>query len=105
MPLVWLIPQHYLPWLAAHQDVAALALVAAAGLLSRPAQALPRSWAIAAGVAIISVVLQRWLGLITFGGDAWMTALFLLAFAGSIAIGCASGTAAPGNARLLDLLA
>lgn len=105
LPLVWLIPQHYLPWLAAHQDVAALALASVAGLLSRSPQALPLSWAVAIAVAVISVVLQFGLGLITFGGDAWMAALYLLAFAGAIAVGCASGSIAKDTSQWLDVLA
>jgi O-antigen ligase len=105
LPLIWLIPQHYLPWLTAHQDFAALALITGAGLLSRSGQALPRAWAIAIGVAIFSVVLQLLLGPISFSGDAWMTALYLLAFAGAIAVGHASGTLAQGKASWLDLLA
>ena len=105
LPLVWLIPQHYLPWLAAHQDVAALALVSGAGLLSRPPQALPLPWAVAVGMAFISVALQFGLGLISFGGDAWMAALYLLAFAGAIAVGCASGSVAKDTSQWLDLLA
>ncbi len=106
LPLIWLMPQHYLPWLAAHQDVAALIIVAIAGLLSRTGQALPRTWAVATIIAIASVALQWWLGPIAFGGDAWMMALYLAAFAGAIALGRAAGSTTNGaNARGLDLLA
>lgn len=91
LPLVWLIPQHYLPWLAAHHDAAALALVAIAGLLSVSGQALPRTWGLATATALLVIALQFAFHEIPFGGDAWMASLFVLAFAGAIAIGVAVG--------------
>lgn len=103
LPLVWLLPQHYLPWLAAHQDAAALALVCAAGLLARGHGALPRPWALAI-VAAIASILGQWLtGRIAFGGDAWMVALYVVAFAGAIAVGHSTVRAAR-SSNWLDLL-
>jgi hypothetical protein len=106
LPWVWLLPQHYLPWLAAHQDIAALALLIAAGLMCRTDLALPRAWAVAAVVAVASIGAQRLAGTIVYAGDAWMAALYVLAFVGAIAVGHA--TARDGearDARWLDLLA
>lgn len=105
LPLVWLIPQHYLPWLAAHHDFAALALLCLAGLLVAQGQAIPRAWAFAVGIAVASAALQYVAGLIAFGGDAWMTALYLLTFAGAIALGQAIGGAKAGHGKVPDLLA
>lgn len=106
LPLVWLIPQHYLPWLAAHHDIAALTLVCAAGLLTPKGQVVPQSWLWALGAALCSVAVQFGLGLIAFGGDAWIAALYLLAFAGAIAVGHAVGRLwHPKQNGHLDLLA
>lgn len=106
LPLVWLIPQHYLPWLAAHQDVAALALLFIGGLLCSTDLALPRAWATAGGVTLASVAAQWLIGPTVFGGDAWMVALYTLAFVGAIAVGQATarecGARGP---RWLDLFA
>lgn len=106
MPGVWLLPQHYLPWLAAHQDVGVLALLVLAGLLARGDQGLPRSWALAALAALASIGAQALFGPIGFAGDAWMAALYVLGFAGAMAVGhaCATECEARGP-RGLDTLA
>jgi len=87
LPAAWLLANHYPPWLSAWQDGFALALLLLAGLtLSRPAT-LPRLWALWGAVAIGSVCLQGWMGLIVFAGDVWIVVLYLVAFLLAIAAG------------------
>jgi len=105
LPLVWLIPQHYLPWLAAHQDVVSLSLLALAGIVSSQRQAVPVSWLIAAAGVLASVGLQTAFGPIAFGGDAWMATLYVVAFAGAIGLGQSLGALGSDHAPTLDALA
>lgn len=87
VPAAWLMPQHYLPWLAAHQDVAVLGVLALAGLLA-PQPRLPGgAWGWAVAIALLSVGLQAAAGQIHFRADALMVALYLLALGGSIGLG------------------
>lgn len=87
VPAAWLIPQHYLPWLAAHQDVAVLSLLALAGLVA-PQPRLPvGAWGWAIAIALLSVSMQAATGRIHFRADALMVALYLLAFGGSVGLG------------------
>lgn len=99
---VWLIPQHYLPWLTAHQDFAALVLLCVAGLLSCNQQALPRAWAVAILLAWASIVFQWASGSLAFSGDALVAAVYVAAFAGAVAIGHTLGQS-PGQQRLRAL--
>lgn len=106
LPAVWLMPQHYLPWLAAHQDLGALLLLVLAGLLVRGPAALPLAWAAGLAAALASIGAQALLGPIVFGGDAWMAALYVLAFGSALAVGqAAASDAAAGQGRALDALA
>lgn len=106
LPAVWLMPQHYLPWLAAHQDLGALLLLVLAGLLVRGPAALPLAWALGLAAALASIGAQALFGPIVFGGDAWMAALYVLAFGGAIATGqAAAHDATAGRGRALDVLA
>lgn len=97
MPLVWLMPQHYLPWLAAHQEAAAWALTGLAALVmtrARTALSMPTPWLAATVLALASVAWQSATGRIVFLGDAVVTAAVLLTFLLGIAAG--SSIAAPG---------
>lgn len=106
LPGVWLLPQHYLPWLAAHQDVTALALLVVAGLLCRGDQAIPRAWMLGGIVALGCIAAQRLAGAITFGGDAWMAGLYVLSFTGAIAVGQSTARECEARGpRWLDLFA
>ena len=106
LPAVWLMPQHYLPWLAAHQDLAALLLLVLAGLLVRGPASLPLAWAAGLATALASIGAQALFGPIVFGGDAWMAALYMLAFGSALAVGQASAREAlDGQGRLLDAIA
>jgi len=95
MPVAWLLPNHYYPWLSAWQEGAALALLFAAALLCRARAGLPALWAAALVVALGSVGWQWASGRIWFGGDALMAALYLSAFGLAIALGAALTPTAP----------
>jgi len=85
--LAWLPANHYLPWLSAWQEgLALLAAALAATTLSRPGR-IPVPWGLAALVALVSVLAQALTGQLLFAGDAWLVALYLLAFMLSLAIG------------------
>ena len=87
IPLSWLLPNHYPPWVSAGQEGLALLLLFAAALFARRPVALPGLWVAAVGVAACSVVLQWGTGRVTFGGDVLMVLLYLAAFVLSIALG------------------
>lgn len=95
MPVAWLLPNHYYPWLSAWQEGAALALLFAAALLCRARAGLPALWAATLVVALGSVGWQWASGRIWFGGDALMAALYLSAFGLAIALGAALAPTAP----------
>ncbi|MFT3818377.1 MAG: Wzy polymerase domain-containing protein [Rubrivivax sp.] len=52
---------------------------------------MPRTWGLATAIALSVIALQFALHQIPFGGDAWVASLFVLGFAGAIAIGVAMG--------------
>lgn len=105
LPLAWLLPQHYLPWLTAHQDFVALALLCLAGLTCGLGGALPLAWALALAIALGSVFVQTLLGWL-YLGDATMVALYLLAFGGAISLGAGLARQPAGQRwHPLDLLA
>jgi O-antigen ligase len=75
------------------------------GLLVYGNFALPRTWAIAAIVAVAAIGVQGLAGPITYGGDAWMAGLYVLTFVGAIAVGQATAREhETSDPRLLDLL-
>lgn len=106
LPLAWLVPNHYFPWLSAWHEGFALWLLALAALLqSRPVR-LPTLWGAAIAVALASVGIQWLSGVILFGGDALMAALYLVAFALAIGLGSTlPAAAAPGRSSALDVVA
>ena len=105
IPLVWLLPNHYLPWLSAWQDGLALLLLFSAAALAKPRAVIPRLWALALGLAACTVVLQWATGRILFGGDALMVLLYLAALALAIALGSTlpALTGGPGRTALDSL--
>jgi len=108
IPVAWLLPNHYYPWLSAWQEGAALTLLFAAALLCRARSGLPALWAAALVIALGSVAWQWASGRIWFGGDALMAAFYLSAFGLAIALGAAlatperagEGAFGPGRRRL-----
>jgi len=87
IPLVWLMPNHYLPWPSAWQDGVALALLFGGALAARQRTTLPLVWVAAISIAAATVALQWATGRIMFGGDALMVLLYLGAFILSISLG------------------
>ena len=82
MLLSWLLPNHFRPWVTAYQDLlaaVALVLFAAAVLLGRGAR-LPTASILIGCLAIIPA-LQLATGILTFAGDAWVSAAYILALA------------------------
>lgn len=97
VPASWLLPNHYLPWVSAWQEGYAIAVLAAAALLSRTPLAVPQAWAFGIAVALCSVVAQALSGQVLFAGDALMAALYLVAFA--VALGAGEAALRGGPAR------
>lgn len=87
MPVAWLLPNHYAPWLSAWQEGLTLALLAAAGLAARRGGRVPAVWLAFVAAAASTVLLQWAFGLVRFSGDALMVVLYLGAVAAAAAIG------------------
>jgi Virulence factor membrane-bound polymerase, C-terminal/O-Antigen ligase/Protein glycosylation ligase len=87
--LAWLIPNHQVPWKTFHSDsAAAIALIVFVLALGKNWSSIkcpPIVWVLA-GVAAIPP-LQWAFGLLTFSGDAFVSALYVLGFAVAIAVG------------------
>lgn len=90
MALAWLVPNHYLPWVAFHSEVAAAAGFAVLAIVAIARGRSPAAWPALAlltfAVAAVPLV-QAAGGLIAFWGDAWMASLYLLGFALAIVVG------------------
>lgn len=106
LPSAWLLSNHYFPWLSAWQEGLALALVGGAGLLVRREGRLPRAWALVVAVVLLSVGGQWLAGQVAFGGDALLVAMYVLAFAGALALGAGLASTQGDERRLaVDVLA
>jgi O-antigen ligase len=86
----WLIPNFSLPWVSFDREwvatFAVVLLAAALALSSRQRWTLP--WGVPAVAAVALVPILQWAsGLIYFGGDAWMSVLYIIGFALAIVIG------------------
>lgn len=99
--LAWLLPGHYYPWAGFQQETMAAigaALVGLAALVSArewPARA-PLLAAVALAVALVPL-LQRAFGMVYFGSDALLGALYMVAFAMSM-VAARQLAAVPGSA-------
>ena len=86
----WLVPSFGIPWVSFDRElVAAIAGIALMGGLlvrGKAAWQLPTP-ALVAFVLIASVAVQWRAGIILFDGDAWMSALYLLAFGLAVVTG------------------
>lgn len=87
LPVAWLLPNHYPPWLSAWQEGVAFALLFAAAVVHRAGWQLPRRWAALVALAAASVLVQWSTGLMHFFGDAWITGLYLAGLLFAIALG------------------
>jgi hypothetical protein len=92
VPLAWLLPNHYYPWLSAWQEGLALFLLCAAAIACRRGASLPALWVAAVALALGSIALQWATGRIHFGGDALMAAAYLASFVLAIALGASFAT-------------
>lgn len=80
MTLSWLLPNHYLPWLAAHQDFASFAaLLLILSTVIKNKIALPRNFLLLIILPAIPI-LQYYFGIIYFAGDAWLSAIYISGF-------------------------
>jgi O-antigen ligase len=94
VPLAWLLPNHYFPWLSAWQEGLALALLLLATLTTRERGRLPVAWAGSLLLALVALALQWAGGVLLFRGDAVIVALYLLGF--GLALGLGAGQRAAG---------
>ncbi len=89
VPLAWLLPNHYFPWLSAWQDGWALAMLFASAAVAKTSGLIPKALGVLVILALGSVLLQWLIGRMYFGGDALMTAMYLCAFAVALMLGSA----------------
>lgn len=87
VPLAWLIPSHYLPWLAAQNEFLALAIVCFAGLFSASAARASSVWLVFAALVAASLLWQLSTGQLSYAGDGWMVGLYVAAFVLAIYLG------------------
>lgn len=105
--LAYLLPNHYSPWLSFHQELG-VALAFAPLLLWGALQYRSPLPSLALGSAALAIVpmLQWAFGVLYFSGDAWMSALYVLALAlaihtgGALVVSEVSGTTKGLLARL-----
>lgn len=89
VPLAWLLPSHFPPWLCAWQEGFAIAALALAALTSRGAGTVAMGWLVAMSIALTSIALQSLTGRIAYGGDATMAGLYVVLFGLALAVGAA----------------
>lgn len=87
VPLAWLVPNHFFPWLSAWQEGLALFLLFAAATVSQQFVAPNRLWQWLIGLIAASVSAQLVTGRIIYFGDALMVLLYVTAFALSLGLG------------------
>ncbi len=98
LALAWLIPNHFLPWVAFHSDayVALITLIGAGAAVCRVRASV--QWHVVSCVMAALVGLP-WLhhvaGLIPFTGQAWISSTYLLGFLLSLLIGARWESASP----------
>lgn len=104
--LAWLLPNHYLPWVVAYQEFA----VFFAGLLLVTVMLLSGRMKLSLaiiGFFLMSAIplLQLWVGVIYFAGDAWVTFFYLIGFALMLQVGYNLTAPAGERHHLVQLLA
>ena len=103
--LAWLVPNHYTPWSSFYNEAVAvvgLALLALPLRSAKPVSAPVAAWFI---FAASGIVLVQWaVGQIAYAGDAWVSILYLAAFATAVIVGHHRATiSADGLAQGLSL--
>ena len=101
-----LLPNHYSPWLSAHQELAAAIAFAPLILLSVFRAGKPICLAWPALILILVIGVQFALGKIVFAAEAWMGALYLTGFVLAVCAGAqlVMATARTGAQRSLEPL-
>lgn len=98
---VWLLPNHYPPWGAFHNDAyAAVVLLATAGVVlsARPPGPMAWHWAtVAVVVCALLPMLQLLFGQILWLGTAWINSAYLLGLACALSLGAVWEKRAPGG--------
>jgi O-antigen ligase len=104
--LAWLPANHYYPWASAWQEGLALLFLGAGLVLWSRGSRLPVAWAAFVALALVSVAAQLLFAQISFGGDAWIVALYLIGFALALMAGDGLVVAEQGtqDSRRLELL-
>jgi O-antigen ligase len=104
--LAWLPANHYYPWASAWQEGLALLFLSAGLALWSRGSRLPVAWAAFVALALVSVAAQLLFAQISFGGDAWIVALYLIGFALALMAGDGLVVAEQGtqDSRRLELL-
>lgn len=106
IPLAWLLPNHYLPWVSAWSDGLSLLCLSLGLIANRRLAVTSVLPAIGAFAAVVVIGVQAALGLIYFAGDALMAALYLSAFLAAISLGSGLVNGSFANQRsALDTLA
>lgn len=101
LSLAWLMPIHFPPWSTFHADAwMALGMVVGATALVWRAQSTVPVHSLPLVIAVLVAVpwAQFGLGLLPFGGQAWMSSLYLLGFLLALLVGAYWETACPGQA-------
>lgn len=87
VPLAWLLPNHYWPWLSAWQDGLALAMITIAAISFRGTAMIARSWVLFSVLAVLNLAAQALGGHIFFSGDAWIAAFYVASFLVAVLVG------------------
>lgn len=87
--LAWLLPSHFLPWVTAYQELlTGVVLVLSLVVLVKFSEKnrLPLSALVLLAFATVPF-LQFFIGLISYAGDAWLSASYIVALASSLVVG------------------
>lgn len=90
VPVAWLVPNHYFPWVSAWPDAWALACLGLGLLACKRHSVLAPEWVVSLSIALAVVVLQVGLGRISFAGDGLMVFLYVVAFAAAVCLGASA---------------
>jgi hypothetical protein len=98
--LAYLVPNHYVPWLAFHQEL--LAAVAFTPLIIWGLITVKKVPLIVIGALLLSTIplIQLLAGQIYFAGDGWVSWLYIFGFALTVLAGSALGSSCSGKFEL-----
>lgn len=88
---VWLLPNHYVPWMTFHSDAwmsIVLTLVGAAILLPRLRESREWHWpSVLVAILVFIPVAQFYFGMVPFWGTAWINSLYLIGLLLALLVG------------------